>query len=117
MNSLPPLPPSPLMIGRPMNSGIDLYSDKYEYKTIQAGTLFSYGQIDGLDKIVNKHLQEGWKLYGNMVISDNGSQGHSRSMSYCQTMIKKLPAKGGMRRSSVRTRKTKLKSNPPHKRN
>ena len=114
MSSIP-LPPSPLLIGRPMNSGIDIYSDKIEYKTIQANTLVSYGQIEGLDKIVNTHLQQGWKLYGNMVISDNGGQGHSRYMTYYQVMIRKLPAKGGRRRSSVGTRKAKLKSNPPHK--
>jgi hypothetical protein len=100
-----------------MNSGIDIYSDKIEYKTIQAGSLFSYGQGEGLDKIVNTHLQQGWKLYGDMKVIDTGYISSStHQFAFYQTLIRKLPAKGGRRDSSVRTRKAKLKSNPPHKR-
>ena len=108
MSNLPPLPPSPLTIGRPMNSGIDLYSDKIEYKTIKSIT------IEHLDKYVNDHIKGGWKLYGNMSSINTGRT--YDFIEYYQTLIRKLPAKGGMRCSSVRTRKTKLKSNPPHKR-
>ena len=113
MSELPPLPVSPLMLGRPMNSGIDVYSDNIEYKTIQANSPFKYGQVEGLDTIVNKHLQEGWKLYGDMKTIDSGyiSSG-SHNFIFFQSVIRKLPAKGG-RRSSVRTRKAKLKSHPP----
>ena len=108
MSSLPPLPPSPLMIGLPMNSGIDIYSDKIEYKTIKSET------IEHLDKYVNEHIKNNWKLYGNMSFVYIGGP-YSR-IEYNQTLIRKLPAKGGRRHSSIRTRKTKLKSNPPDKR-
>lgn len=103
MSELPPLPASPLMIGRPMNSGIDIYSDTIEYKTIKSMTL------EHLDIYVNNHIKDGWKLYGDMKVIDTGRN----ELAFYQTLIKKLPAKGG-RRSSVRTRKAKLKSNPPH---
>jgi hypothetical protein len=108
MSSLPPLPPSPLMIGLPMNSGIDIYSDKIEYKTIQAAT------IEYLDKYVNEHIKNNWKLHGNMSPVYKGKETYSR-IEYNQTLIRKLPAKGGRRHSSIRTRKTKLKSRPPYK--
>ena len=90
------------MIGRRMNSGIDIYSDNIQYKTIKSMTL------EYLDIYVNNHIKDGWKLYGDMKVIDTGQP------AFYQTLIKKLPAKGG-RRSSVRTRKTKLESNPPHK--
>ena len=108
------LPPSPRTLEPPINSGIDIYSDKIEYKTIQAESLFSYGQTEGLDKKVNTHLQQGWKLYGDIKVIDTGyiSSG-SHNFAFYQVMIRKLPTKGGRRHSSIRTRKTKLKSNPP----
>ena len=108
MSNLPPLPPSPLIIGRPMNSGINIYSDNIEYKTIKSVTL------EYLDKYVNDHIKDGWKLYGDMKVIDTGyiSSG-SHNFAFYQVMVRKLPAKGG-RRSSVRTRKAKLKSHPPH---
>ena len=109
MSELPPLPASPLMIGRPMNSGIDIYSDNIQYKTIKSMTL------EHLDIYVNNHIKDGWKLYGDMKVIDTGRISSStHELAFYQTLIKKLPAKGG-RRSSVRTRKTKLKSHPPHK--
>ena len=104
MSSIP-LPPSPRTLEPPMNSGIDIYSDKIEYKTIKART------IEYLDKYVNEHIKNNWKLYGNMSPVDTGET-YSR-IEYNQTLIRKLPAKGGRRRSSVCTRKAKLKSNPP----
>jgi hypothetical protein len=107
---VPPLPASPLMIGRRMNSGIDIYSDNIEYKTIKSMTL------EHLDIYVNNHIKDGWKLYGDMKVIDTGRISSStHELAFYQTLIRKLPGQGGGR-SPVRTRKAKLKSHPPNKR-
>ena len=115
---VPPLPASPIAIAGPAPApapnpvgGINILRDKYEYKTIQATI------ITTLDTRVNEHINDGWKLYGDMKTIDSGyiSSGY-HNFIFFQSVIRKLPGQGGGR-SSVRTRKTKLKSHPPHKRN
>ena len=111
MSELPPLPHSPIGIPVPASGpnpveGINILKDKYEYKTIQAVI------IGTLDTRVNEHINDGWKLYGDMKTIDSGyiSSG-SHNFIFFQSVIRKLPLSGG--RLSVRTRKAKLKSHPP----
>jgi len=107
---VPPLPASPLAIAARVNSGIDLFSDNIEYKTVKGSS------SEQLDTTVNTHIKDGWKLHGDMSVIDTGYISSSaHHFAFYQVMIRKLPAKGG-RRSSVRTRKAKLKSHPPNKR-
>ena len=108
MSNLPHLPASPLAIAKPVNSGIDLFSDKVEYKTVKGSS------SEQLDTSVNIFIKDGWKLYGDMKVIDTGyiSSG-SHHFAFYQVMVRKIAAKGGRRCSSVHTRKTKLKSHPP----
>lgn len=72
--------------------GIDVLYDNYEYKLLSGG-----GYYGDIDKPINKHIQEGWKLYGNLVVVHNGGQGNNSTIYQYQGMIRKLPAKGGNR--------------------
>ena len=89
---IPPLPPSPLAIKHPMNSGINVFSDKVQYKTVKANS------SEQLDTNVNTHINDGWKLYKDMKVIDMGiiSSGYHHFAFY-QSMIKKLPVQGGKR--------------------
>jgi hypothetical protein len=64
--------------------GIDVLYDNYEYKIVRSYLMGA----DPIDKQINTYIQNGWKLYGELIKSGD---------TFFQAMIRKLPAKGGNR--------------------
>jgi hypothetical protein len=75
--------------------GIDVLYDNYEYKLL--ATVNTQDRTENLSDLVNKHLKDGWKLYGDLGISLNGGSDQLTALFKYQAVIRKLPAKGGNR--------------------
>ena len=107
-NSSLPVAPTPAPTTSP--GSIDVLKDNYQYKILSSTPTAT------LQSVVNTHIHEGWKLYGNMLVEVipgfNGSYGNVPAIvTYRQAMIKKLPSKGGARTRSKKNYKKIKKQN------